>query len=273
VKGYDEIRRIVTSDFGFVDLAAYRLWVREKRATTPLTPERLAALSPDDIDCRAFWRVCDELFGFDPVCNLAIPPTTGKLPYAVVSEMDANRMNLHLATSLGMTAFLDEFSHERVKTLEIGPGFGALRNYIEVRTRHVYIGVDVRPRIPGVIEATADGLIPRDLIARERGSISYVVSSNVFQHLSARQRACYLDDARALLHEGGLLLVNLSVDGPHVAAEARDAAGTAWCDHYGQYTPIPKPAELQRQLSSLFAILYVTQRHDGLFGFVCQRRK
>jgi hypothetical protein len=272
MKKYEEIKRILTQDFGFTDLDAYRKWIETERPKTRPTPERVAKLSPDAIDNRDFWRVCEELFGTDPVANAAIAPKGGRLPYAVEGKMDANRMNLRLAKSLGITAFLDENADKRLKTFEIGPGFGSLKNYIETHTSHVYMGVDVFPRIPDVIEATAEGLIPRDVVERERDACSYVISSNVFQHLSARQRSRYFEDARALLHAGGLFIFNLTIDTGKTPASARDAKGVAWVDHYGQYTLMPKAGDLYDELAAGFDILYVLQRYDALFNFVCQKR-
>jgi hypothetical protein len=272
MKDYDAIKRTLVDEFGFGDLPAYKRWLADGRAKTRPTPERVAALSPDVVDCRAFWRVCDELFGVDPVCNLAVPPEVGKLPYAIEGPMDANRMNLRFAKSMGITGFLDEFADERVRTLEIGAGFGALKSYIETQTRHVYTGVDAVPRVPGVLETTPDGLLPPEVLDQGRDRFSYVVSSNVFQHLSARQRTHYFADAHALLHRGGLFLFTITVDNGQAAACVRDDAGAAWCDHYGQYTPIPRPLELQRELTSRFFVLYVTQRFDATFAFVCQKR-
>jgi hypothetical protein len=270
MKREPEIRRVLTEDFGFRDLAAYKRWVEEARPRLVVTPELVAKLSPDDIDCRAFWRVCESLFGDDPVCNLVVAPTAGRLEHAIESQMDANRLNLQLAKTLGVTAFLDEFAHEPVKTLEIGPGFGSLKHYIETHTRHAYSAVDVFPRMPGVVEATAEGLIPADFMERGRGEYAYVVSSNVFQHLSAKQRSRYYADAHALLRKGGLFIVNLFVDAGQ--AFLRDASGAAWCDHYGQLTSIPRPGEVQKELGASFAILYATQRYDGIVNFVCQKR-
>jgi hypothetical protein len=270
MKGYREIKRILVEELGLRDIAAYRRWVAEVRPTTRLTPEIIGKLSPDVVDCRAFWKVCDELFGTDPVCNVAMAPEIGRLPYPIETPMDANRTNLRLAKSFGIAAFLEENAHARLKVLEIGAGYGSLRSFVETHTNHAYMGVDVVPRIPGVIETTQDGLLPRDLVARERGAFSYVVSTNVFQHLSARQRAKYVEDARGLLHEGGLFIFNLTVDTGKIAACARDADGNAWAVHYGQYTPIPKGAAAY-QLSAGFDVLYVTQRYDGVFNFVCRR--
>jgi hypothetical protein len=268
MKTESEIRRILEQDFGFTSLDAYKKWIAEERPKLVVTPELVDRLSPDAIDCRAFWKVCDELFGMDPVCNVALAPAVGEA-YAPADTMDANRMNLRLAKSFGITAFLDEFSHERVKTLEIGPGFGSIKHYVETHTSHRYYAVDVRPRIPGVMEATAQGFIPEDFVERERESFAYVISSNVFQHLSARQRTRYLGDAKKLLHKGGLFIFNLFVD--IGKGFLRDENGGAWVDHYGQLTSAPSPGDIQKQVHDTFRLLYATQRYDGMVNFVCQK--
>jgi hypothetical protein len=272
MKGYDEIKRIVAEDLGFKDLSAYAEWVKDVRPTIYPTPARVALLSPDEVDCHDFWKVCDDLFGTDPVCNVTVAPEVGRLPFAVEGPMDANRMNLRLARSLGVTPFLDENAHERLKTLEIGTGLGSLKNYIETHTNHLYTGVDVVPRVPGVHSATRDGLLPRELVEEERGAYSYVISTNVFQHLSARQRTTYFEDIHALLHEGALFIFNLLIDTGKLPPYTRDRKGQAWADHYGQYTPIPKAGALYDQLARYFDILYVTQRYDGLFNFACRKQ-
>jgi len=271
MKKYAEIRHILTDELGFNNLGDYQKWIEEVRPTISPSPERVERLSPDHVDCRDFWKVCDELFGIDPVYNNSVQPKVGVVPFAVETHTDANRMNLRLAKSLGITAFLDENAGARLKTLEIGPGFGSLKNYIETHTMHIYKGFDVRPRVPGVFETNAEGLIPEEFLQQERGQYSYVVSSNVFQHLSERQRSKYYEDSGALLCSGGLFIFNLHVDTGKLPANVQDADGRAWCDHYGQYTLIPKASDLYAELARLFNVLYVTQRYDGLFNFVCQK--
>jgi len=270
VKHSDEIRQILVEDFGFADLNAYRRWVDGERSRLVPTPELIEKLSPDRVDCRDFWRVCDELFSLDPVCNVAVDPSIGRLPHAIETRADANRMNLRFAKSFGITDFLEENAQKRLKVFEIGTGYGSIMNFIETHTNHEYTGVDVVPRVPGVLETTAEGLIPEALVQREAGLHSYVISSNVFQHLSTRQRAQYYEDARKLLVRGGLFIFNLCVD-TGKPGSLRDASGNAWCDHYGQFTAIPK-ADIYAELGALFGVLYVTQRYDGVFNFVCQKR-
>jgi hypothetical protein len=271
MKKYDEIRRTLVEDFGFTDLDAYRRWVDKDRPKFVLDSQAIERLSPDNVDCRDFWRVCDELFALDPVCNVAVTPVQGRLPHAVESRTDANRMNLRFAKSFGITALLEENAQARLKVFEVGAGYGSIMNFIETHTNHEYTGLDVVPRVPGVLEATAEGLIPGELLTQGAGQYSYVVSSNVFQHLSSKQRARYYDDARTLLIRGGLFIFNLCVDtGKH--PYLRDAAGNAWCDHYGQFTAVPK-ADIYATLNTLFGVLYVTQRYDGVFNFVCQKRE
>jgi hypothetical protein len=62
MKDYREIKRILVDEFGFCDLAAYKRWIGEVRPSIRPTPERIEMLSPDFVDCREFWKVCDELF-------------------------------------------------------------------------------------------------------------------------------------------------------------------------------------------------------------------
>lgn len=271
MKKYHEIRRIITEDLGFTDLGAYRKWIEHVRPTFHPTAEQIERLSPDGVDCRDFWKVCEEVFGDDPVCNVAVSPRVGTLPYAIETRIDSNRMNLRLAKSLGVVAFLEEFAQDRLKTLEIGPGFGSLKNFIESHTAHIYMGIDVFPRIPGVLEATAEGFIPEGFVEQERDLIGYVIATNVFQHMSAKQRTRYFGDAHALLRKGGLFIFNTLVDSGK--ALVRDKRGNAWCDHYGQYTLIPKASSIYEEVSSRFGILYVTQRYDGVFNFVCQKQQ
>ncbi len=270
MKRYDEIRRELVEGFGFTDLNAYRRWIEHDRRQLKLNAELIARLSPDHVDCRDFWRVCDELFQLDPVCNSAVNPSVGRLPYAVENRMDANRLNLRLARAFGITDYLEENAQQRLKVLEVGPGYGSLMNFIETHTNHEYTGVDVAPRMPGIVQATAEGLIPEELLRQGIGSYSYVISTNVFQHLSGKQRKRYYEDARSLLARGGLFIFNLCVD-TGKAGYLRDSAGNAWCDHYGQFTPIPK-TDIYSELGALFGVLYVTQRYDGVFNFVCQKQ-
>jgi hypothetical protein len=271
MKGYREIKRVIVEEFGFRDLEAYRKWITDVRPTVRPTPEAVAKLSPDVVDCRAFWKVCDELFGIDPICNVVVSPEVGRVPRAVETTMDANRMNLRLAKSLGITSFLEENAQKGLKVLEIGTGYGSLKSFVETQTNHHYVGVDTVPRVAGVLQTTQEGSIPRDLVQDEGGAFSYVISTNVFQHLSEKQRRQHVADARLLLHEGGLLIFNLTVDTAKVPPWARDVEGNAWAIHYGQYTPIPKGAAAYDLVAEGFNILYVTQRYDGIFNFVCQR--
>jgi hypothetical protein len=273
MKTRDEIRRILTEELDFTSLDAYRKWIAEVRPSVRPTPERVALLSPDGIDCRAFWRVCEELFGQDPVVNVATAPRGGALPSTGGDAMDWNRQNLKIAKSFGITSFLEEHAASRIKTLEIGPGYGSLKNFIETHTQHQYTGIDVYPRIPGVLEATTSGLIPADFVERERGEFGYVVSTNVFQHFSAKQRAQTFADAHQLLRVGGIFIFNLFVDTGKMPANLRDESGNAWCDHYGQYTEVPRPPDLLKHIGASFEILYITHRYDDVMNFVCIKRK
>ena len=66
---YVEIKRILTNEFGFHNLKDYQKWIDEVRPTISPNSELIQRLSPDNVDCRDFWKVCEELFGIDPVFN------------------------------------------------------------------------------------------------------------------------------------------------------------------------------------------------------------
>ena len=100
MKGYRDIKRLLVEELGFRDLRAYKRWATEVWPGSHPTTQEIERLSPDAVDCRAFWKVCDELFGSDPVCNVALEPEVGLLPYAVDTPMDANRLNLRFSKEL-----------------------------------------------------------------------------------------------------------------------------------------------------------------------------
>ena len=110
-----EIRHIFTDEFGFRNLRDYQCWIQQVRPAISPTPELVDRLSPDVVDCRDFWKVCEELFGIDPVYNQSLRPKVGVVPFPIETRSDANRMNLRLAKSLGITAFLEENAGARLK--------------------------------------------------------------------------------------------------------------------------------------------------------------
>lgn len=260
MKNKEEIRKIITEHFKITTPESYKKWLVDWRANGGIvSDEDLKILSPDNINCRDFWIVGEELFGTDCVCN-----TLDGIPN-VTEQMQGNRVNLNLAKQSGILNVIDHFSNYKIKILEIGAGYGSLKNYIEVKTEFDYSGFDVYPKIAGVLSTTDAGYIPYDYIVNNCGSFVIVASSNVFQHLSETQRKKYIYDSAELLSDKGYFLFNLMVDFGYSGTRKYMAL-------YGQFCPVPSMLEIQDSLKERFIIQTTTTRYDGLVGFVCIKR-
>lgn len=275
MKTYEEIKDIIVNKLGIKDLEAYVKWEAQFHESDHtkrriVTQEDVELLSPDRIDNNAFWRVAEELFGADPVANC----NYGKLPNDVVK---GNLRNVSLARSTGALTYVDEWKHFDIAVLEIGAGYGSFRDYCAYHTNFRYLGVDVYPRIANAIPTNPDGTLPAKLLEDTAGKAQIVYSSNVFQHLSNRQRSQYFKDVLTLMKEDGLFVFNLLVhfDDPASCLPERTYAWDKrrYLHHYGQMTEIPYYPELREELEKNFKIFMETRRyHDYFFTFHCTKK-
>lgn len=261
MKTYDEIKEIITQRYGFTSIEKYKEWLtvwREKGGTA--TQEEADLLSPDNIDCHDFWRVCYHLFGSDSVCNAV----DGAV---YTNDMDANRINLSIAQLSGITSIIDANKFYRVNMLEYGPGLGCVKNYVEVNTRFNYYGFDVHPRIPGIAATTNEGYIPTEFVDKNKGSFQIVFSSNVLQHVSQKQRQKFFADAYDLLSVGGTLAFNaMTFD--------QNAPPLRYMTLYGQFILIPTVSEIVKELQNLkFTIMSLGSRQEFHGSFIVQKQK
>lgn len=241
MKSYAEIKDIIVNQLGLRDVAAYKaycdqFWNRDNPRHP--TREEIDLLSPDHIDNCAFWQVADEVFQTDPVSNCGYGTP--------VSVEEANRRNLSMYHIDGFTGLVEYarllWGGNRPSLLEIGPGYGAFKDWMAKQDYFDYYGADVRPRVPGVDQALPNGLLSEQTMLRR---YAVVVASNVFQHLSVTQRRAYYRDIVGCLHPGGVFMVSMFVDirnGPN--EWMRDGDGAHWVRHYGQFTRIQSEDEI-----------------------------
>lgn len=274
MKTYDEIKTILIDQLGLKDLAAYERWSKafcwsgQGPMATPRKPIKadIELLSPDLIDNRAFWTLAEELFQTDPVSNC-----NGTRPYDVA---EANRTNLRIYHWDGFTGLAqyakDSWAPSRIPLLEIGPGYGAFKDWLAALGGFDYHGVDVRPRIPGVDLAGEDGLMEYETTQRR---YAMVIASNVFQHLSVKQRRAYYEAVERCLLPTGLFMVSMMLDSGSVGSEFRCEDGHVWCRHYGQLTQIQREHEILSDLREHFLIERVSIRKDaGWITVTCAKR-
>ncbi len=270
MKTYDEIKDIIVNRLGLTDLAAYEAYLKRAWADGAPTPtqEEIDQLSPDVIDNNAFWRIAEELFHTDPVTSCG---GTAK-PYSVE---DAKRAAISMYHLHGFTGYLEGMSlydqdmSRRSRILEIGPGYGALRDWVLAKGNLDYHAADVYPRISEVDHANVDGTLTQETLGR---TYRAVIANNVFQHLSVNQRRIYYRDVLKCLLPGGEFLVSMMHDHgrPH---KERYTIGS-WCRHYGQFTRIQTKDEIVGDLKAAgFDIEATTLTHkDTWIVLRCARR-
>lgn len=272
LKTYAEIRDIITRQLGITDLKSYEAWGKRfcwtgngpMAVARPPTQEDIDLLSPDAIDNGAFWRIAEELFQTDPVSNCMYTR-----PYDVA---EANRTNLSLYHMDGFTGLVEacklRWHPTRAPLLEIGPGYGAFKEWVAKLDYYDYYAADVYPRIEGVDATLPNGRLAEVTLARR---YAIVLASNVFQHLSVRQREDYYRDIAGCLLPSGLFMVSQMVDtgGPGY----RDKDGAWWCRHYGQLTQIQRPQSIFADLQRHFTLLSHTySKNGGWLVVTCEKK-
>lgn len=236
MKQYDEIKDIILNRLGLTNLDVYNAWVQKKYETN-LSQEEIDLLSPDNIDNNAFWRVAEEIFKTNPVCN-------GREKMHSVNE--SNIANLRYARASGILNPIDLFKSYKLSFLEIGAGYGSLREYINTHTDFNYTGTDVYPKTHEIVSCKNDGHLSEDILSK---NFDMVVSSNVFQHLSEKQREKYYKDVHAILRSRGAFIFNLIVDTLN-STKMRGPDGAAYMSHYGQFTKIERQGEIVDKIIS-----------------------
>ena len=265
MKNYQEIKDIIVNQLGLTDLDAYAKYEELYRPPNNkiITREEVELLSPDNINCIDFWKVIEEVFGVDCITNTMHENQKW-------TPTDCNRRNLGLARQMGALNVIDwcaQFSSQS-SILEIGTGYGCLKHYLEPKYCFNYTGVDVVPRVEGVIQTTPEGLLPDSIKDRK---FFIVYSCNVFQHLSTKQRESYINTAWELLEKGGFLIIALTLHPFQLPVSGMAEDGNLYMKHYGQFTAIPSRTDFLSFIRGRYNILTVTQRYtDDYHCLVCQ---
>jgi len=158
-----------------------------------------------------------------------------------------------------------------IPLLDIGAGYGMMKDYVEKETKLKYYGVDVYPKIPGVLPLVdGDSTLPPEVMNEKFG---IVVSTNVFQHLSIKQRRHYYEQIAKILHPKlGIFSVTMVCNVPDrpSCGFINKETGKSYMCHYGQYTEIQMIADVFADLSKHFIIVSYLHRYcDYSFSFQC----
>lgn len=260
MKTYNEIKDIILNKYKIFDLQSYGEYRKIKGDKNYfISQEEIDELSPDNINNKDFWKIAEELFGVDPVCNM---------DSGIQTIDEGNIENLKLARHSGVLNFLDDYPRNNFTVLEIGAGYGSLKNYIKAKNKCSYMGVDVYPKILNIIETTPEGILPDEI---KNKKFLHIVSTNVFQHLSLNQRRIYYTDIANILLPDGSFYFNINCVSKRNYRGYKDINNNFYMVHYGQYTPIQQFDEIVQDLEKHFKIISTSRLfYDGSFaGFQC----
>jgi hypothetical protein len=216
---------------GFSNISEYIQWRRSPDKT--LTVDDV--LSPDRIDIGDFWKASHDMFETLPICGSGVNP-------AFREREIADRLNLHAALdTYGIFNNANFFFDKMTNVLEIGPGYGNLKAYIEEHYPHInYHGIDVCPMVDGVIKSDGRS-IPDEL---KHKKYDFIFSANVFQHLSVAQRRGYYRDIGDVISDTGMFTFYMFVDN-FLYPERMEHFHTTYnngreyfMEHFGQFTKI-----------------------------------
>jgi hypothetical protein len=256
MKNANEIYDIIYHQLGLKNLEAYKAYADSffKEPYRVVTQEEIELLSPDNIDNMAFWGVAEQIFKTDPVSNCQY-----KKEFSIPT---ANRNNLNIYLLDGILSLLQFYNKmaPRMNVFEIGPGYGALKNWIEVNTDFDYSGVDCYPKINGIFETEPNGVMKTETVEAFKGKVGICVASNVFQHLSVRQRNQYYKDVHDMLVINGVFIVSQFYDLGPSNPYGRSADGKQWLRHYGQFTEIQTLSDILSDVSKYFSVDSITTK-------------
>lgn len=232
MKNKRRIKEIIVNRYGIKTIPDYAKYLQNRYENkTPPTAKEIFDLSPDNINNYDFWKLAEDMFDIDPVCNqVDCGPNAS-------DKIQANRNNFSIAMGTDIVSPIDRLKNYGGYILEIGPGYGSLKNYIECNTICNYIGFDVHPKSYNINKLNVDGTFPNDYISNNQSKFHYIFSTNVFQHLSDRQRIHFIQSAAKLLVPGGTFMFNVTVD-TGLENPMRASDGRIYTMFYGQFTPV-----------------------------------
>lgn len=162
-----------------------------------VTDEDVERLNPDKIDNVKLWQLAEK-FDHISMCGGGVVDDNSKKEHI-------NFFNKRLIVQSGITDYLALDNRPNKKILEIGPGYGSLYEMISsapTETELEYTGIDVIPRFDKVIQCDGTGKFPKEVLNKP---FEYIITSNVFQHLSINQINSYINQSYDVLLDGGYL--------------------------------------------------------------------
>jgi hypothetical protein len=264
----EELKEVIEGCYGITDLKSYGDY-KKKVGERGITQQEIELLSPDNINSSSFWEYIEK----NPEIardSIAFGMTKEK------SKEEVNNQNFALACSMNALSYIILYRDcVCMPILDIGAGYGMLRDFIKKHTKLTYCGVDVYPKCEDVYPVGKDGsTLPPNVASSLFGLI---VAINTFQHLSVKQRRHYYEQIDKILHpDFGIftMTINAEIPNSNIRGFKCNNNGKTYTCHYGQYVEIQPIQEIDQDLCNYFNIISISQRvSDNSFTFHCNKKK
>lgn len=260
----------------FNNYEEYAKYVAQVHPTKVYTQGEVDELSPDNIDCGAFWQEAVAKFRENAYCGALFNPKGDER----LRVNAINHFNQTLHESMNSYGRLYELQRggylkgKKLNILEIGGGTGGNYEWFVDTCRllvNQYLNIDVYQPYESLIndKTLLFNGSNFDMLPTEN-KYDFVFCLNVFQHLSLRQILGYLNYIKQILSENNTVVLSMQADS---GGKINGPKG-GYMYHYGQLTllyPINLwMATLQKEN---FSILSMTTRHDGYVCFTLRYEK
>jgi SAM-dependent methyltransferase len=245
--------------------------------TTIIEDSFVERLNPDNIDSCHFWKKAVEVA---PMASIAF--SIGKRNVAELNERSLKENHM----VCNAIAELDKVFKENpaAKILEIGPGYGCVRDYIKKEySIKNYYAIDVNPLFMSKRVFKTDGkTIPSEI----PDNLDVVYSVNVFQHLSPNQRMSYYEQIKQKLAPGGKFIFSMFVADEEVLQRIyankdgslfrlfgmKDTKGNYYTNFFSQLTKCNTTEELKNTFSTLDMDFEIFFKNNHSF-YMCVTKK
>jgi len=168
---------------------------------------------------------------------------------------DVRRTNANLYEMMGVLNYLRPWG----TIVEIGSGLEAFE--LLLNRYHQYIPFDILKHRKTTNILKGDGTIPcLDGIA------DFIICHNVFQHLTPKQRALYMDESCRVLKDRCRMFLSVTIDSDKNTDSRTLLGGQRWTVTGDYFTPYCNWDEVISWLSKKWNILSKIERYDAFTG-------
>lgn len=243
-----------------------------KNGYTVVDKRLIDSFSPDMIDSRVFWREATRHFPWIPICGN--PFSRSK------EDVNQNTWGVHSSFVRELSRTIYE-KNPKAKMLEIGPGYGNVKNYIQAHHgSENYYCIDVNPLFEYERMFQTDGKTIPDAVP---DNLDIAYSVNVFQHLSENQRRSYFEQIGRKLKRNGVFVFSMFIvnrnnrkrrSGNGRLFGTEDEEGNCYSSFFNQFIRIPREYEVIKELKrNGLTVKEKIRAGNNVFFWTCKEKQ